>query len=87
MKETLIHFLGIVVTPWKVIGFIGAFLFAARWLVQALASGGYVTVVDFWSESCHACVALGGRLAVGVAQEPRVVIRKIDVGDGFTPVA
>ena len=48
---------------------------------------GYVTVVDFWSESCHACVMIGGMLAVGVAKDPRVVIRKIDVGDGFTPVA
>ena len=55
--------------------------------VAAILPAGYVTVVDFWSESCHACIGLGGLLAVGVAQEPRVVIRKIDVGDGFTPVA
>jgi thiol-disulfide isomerase/thioredoxin len=55
--------------------------------VAAALPAGYVTVVDFWSESCHACVALGGMLAVGVAKDPRVVIRKIDVGDGFTPVA
>jgi thiol-disulfide isomerase/thioredoxin len=55
-------------------------------VVKALPAG-YVTVVDFWGESCHACVTFGGLLAVGVAQEPRVVIRKVDVGDGFTPVA
>jgi thiol-disulfide isomerase/thioredoxin len=55
--------------------------------VAAVLPAGYVTVVDFWSESCEACVALGGMLAVGVAKDPRVVIRKIDVGDGFTPVA
>jgi len=55
--------------------------------VAAALPAGYVTVVDFWSESCHACVGLGGMLAVGVAKDPRVVIRKIDVGDGFTPVA
>ena len=55
-------------------------------LTTALPAG-YVTVVDFWSDTCHACVELGGLLAVGVAQEPRVVIRKVDVGDGFTPVA
>lgn len=55
--------------------------------VAKILPAGYVTVVDFWSESCHACVSLGGMLAVGVAQEPKVVIRKIDVGDGFTPVA
>ena len=55
--------------------------------VAAVLPAGYVTVVDFWSESCHACVEIGGMLAVGVAKDPRVVIRKIDVGDGFTPVA
>ena len=48
---------------------------------------GYVTVVDFWSESCGACTIVGGMLAVQVAQAPDVVIRKVDVGDGFTPVA
>lgn len=55
--------------------------------IAAILPAGYVTVVDFWSESCHACVMIGGMLAVGVAKDPRVVIRKIDVGDGFTPVA
>jgi hypothetical protein len=48
---------------------------------------GYVTVVDFWSESCGACTTVAGMLAVQTANEPRIVIRKIDVGDGFTPVA
>jgi hypothetical protein len=48
---------------------------------------GYVTVVDFWGEHCGACVVVGAMLAVGVAQQDRVVIRKIDVGDGDTPVA
>jgi thiol-disulfide isomerase/thioredoxin len=48
---------------------------------------GYVTVVDFWSESCGACTTVAGMLAVQIADEPRIVIRKIDVGDGFTPVA
>ncbi len=42
---------------------------------------GYVTVVDFWSQSCGACEVVGGRLAVQVADQPRVVIRKVDVGD------
>jgi thiol-disulfide isomerase/thioredoxin len=48
---------------------------------------GYVTVVDFWGEHCGACVVVGGKLAVGVAREPGVLIRKIDVGDGSTRVA
>lgn len=48
---------------------------------------GHVTLVDFWSESCAACVVVGGMIAVKIAKEDRVVVRKIDVGDGFTPIA
>ena len=55
-------------------------------LVPQLAPG-YVTVVDFWADYCGACTVVGGMLAVQVAQEPSIVIRKIDVGDSDTPVA
>jgi thiol-disulfide isomerase/thioredoxin len=55
--------------------------------VVAALPAGYVTVVDFWSQSCEACGPLGERLEAGVADEPRVVIRKVDVGDGDTPIA
>jgi thiol-disulfide isomerase/thioredoxin len=55
--------------------------------VAAALPAGYVTVVDFWSQSCEACGPLGQQLETGVADEPRVVIRKVDVGDGDTPVA
>jgi hypothetical protein len=48
---------------------------------------GYVTIVDFWSTSCEACTIVTGMIAVQVAKQPRVVVRKVDVGDGFTPVA
>ena len=48
---------------------------------------GYVTVIDFWAEHCGACVVVAGMLAVQTAHEDRILIRKIDVGDGFTPVA
>lgn len=48
---------------------------------------GYVTVVDFWMESCGACHVVGGMLAVGVAQAPKVLIRKVDILDPFTKVA
>ena len=54
--------------------------------VDATTIDGYVTVVDFWSESCGACTVVGGMLAVQVAQDDRVLIRKIDVGDGDTEV-
>lgn len=47
----------------------------------------YVTIVDFWSESCGACVIVGSKVSAGIAAQPRVVMRKIDVGDGFTPAA
>ena len=55
-------------------------------LTPALVPG-YVTVVDFWSASCGACTVVGGMLAVQTAHDDGVVIRKVDVGDGFTPVA
>ncbi|MDX2090904.1 MAG: thioredoxin domain-containing protein [Kofleriaceae bacterium] len=55
--------------------------------VEATLAGDHVTVVDFWAESCGACSIVGGMLAVGVAKDVRVVIRKVDVGDGDTPVA
>ncbi len=38
MRDVIGHFLGIVVTPWKIVGFLGALMFAGRWLVQALAT-------------------------------------------------
>lgn len=48
---------------------------------------GYVTIVDFWSTSCEACTIVTGMIAVQVAKQPHVLVRKVDVGDGFTPVA
>jgi len=48
---------------------------------------GYVVVVDFWGEHCGACKIVGGMLAIGVAQQDQVLIRKVDVGDGFSKVA
>jgi thioredoxin-like negative regulator of GroEL len=53
----------------------------------AAVRDGYVTVVDFWSQSCGACVIVGGMLAAQIADQPRVLVRKIDVGDGDTAVA
>lgn len=55
--------------------------------VEATLAPNHITVVDFWAESCGACSIVGGMLAVGVAKDARVVIRKVDVGDGDTPVA
>ena len=55
--------------------------------VLAALPAGYVTVVDFWSVTCEPCKTFGAMLEAGVAEEPRVVIRKVDVGDGDTPAA
>ena len=38
MRDIVGNLFGIVVTPWKVIGFLGALMFAMRWLVQAWAT-------------------------------------------------
>ena len=38
MREIIGSFFGITVTPWKLVGFLGALMFAGRWLVQAWAT-------------------------------------------------
>jgi thiol-disulfide isomerase/thioredoxin len=48
---------------------------------------GYVTIVDFWSESCGACVEVHARVAAAIATQSNTILRKVDVGDGFTAVA
>jgi thiol-disulfide isomerase/thioredoxin len=55
--------------------------------VGAALVADHVTIVDFWSESCGACKVVGGKVEAEIANEPRIVIRKVDVGDGFTPIA
>jgi thiol-disulfide isomerase/thioredoxin len=48
---------------------------------------GYVTIVDFWSESCGACVEVHAKVVAAIADQPKAILRKVDVGDGFTEVA
>ena len=55
--------------------------------VEAAIPADYVTIVDFWSESCGACKVVEGKVAPRLAGEPRVVVRKVDVADGFTAAA
>lgn len=38
MNEVLVEAFGVVVTPWKIIGYLGVMTFAGRWLVQVWAS-------------------------------------------------
>lgn len=38
MNNVLLVAFGVVITPWKLIGYLGVFLFAGRWFVQLFAS-------------------------------------------------
>ncbi|HEY6033977.1 MAG TPA: thioredoxin domain-containing protein, partial [Kofleriaceae bacterium] len=51
--------------------------------VEDATLAGYVTIVDFWSESCGACVEVHARVAAGIADQAKTILRKVDVGDGL----
>jgi len=38
MDTVLINFFGLVITPWKLVGYLGVALFTGRWFVQLYAS-------------------------------------------------
>jgi lipid-A-disaccharide synthase-like uncharacterized protein len=38
MHTTIVSLFDVVVTPWKLIGYLGTLLFAGRWLVQLIAT-------------------------------------------------
>lgn len=51
MNTVLGNFFGVVVTPWKLVGYVGVALFAGRWFVQLIASrrhGRPVMPALFW---------------------------------------
>lgn len=47
----------------------------------------YVTIVDFWADSCGACKVVGAKVSAAIANDARVIIREVDVGDGLGPLA
>ncbi len=51
MNEVILHIHGLTLTPWKLIGLVGTFLFTARWFVQFYATKKFKRVVmpmSFW---------------------------------------
>jgi lipid-A-disaccharide synthase-like uncharacterized protein len=68
MNNVLIVLFGVTITPWKLVGYIGVFLFAGRWLVQLFASraSGKVTMPRlFWYMSALGSVLLLGYFTLG----------------------
>ncbi len=55
--------------------------------VDAALVADYVTIVDFWSDSCGACKIVGEKVSAAIANDARVVVREVDVGDGLGDVA
>jgi lipid-A-disaccharide synthase-like uncharacterized protein len=61
MNVVIGNYFGVVLTPWKIIGYVGVFLFAGRWFVQMLATRKYgrpVVPRTFWVMSVAGSVLL-----------------------------
>lgn len=61
MNDILCNCYGVVITPWKLIGYLGVGLFAGRWFVQLIASrkhGRPVMPALFWYMSVTGSVLL-----------------------------
>lgn len=61
MNTVWLSAFGVVITPWKLIGYVGVMLFAGRWLVQVWASrhqGKPVMPALFWYMSISGSLLL-----------------------------
>lgn len=38
MNSVIGTYFGVLLTPWKIVGYLGVFLFAGRWVVQVIAT-------------------------------------------------
>ena len=75
MNTAIATFLGIVITPWKLVGYLGVALFTGRWFVQMAASrarGRPIVPLLFWylsmagSALCLAYFIFGKNDSVGI---------------------
>lgn len=61
MNTVLLYAFGVVITPWKLVGYLGVLLFAGRWLIQLWAShqhGRPMFPTLFWYMSASGSVLL-----------------------------
>ena len=61
MDRVWVVMFGVTITPWKLVGYSGVFLFAGRWLVQLAASrvkGKVVMPTTFWYMSAAGSLLL-----------------------------
>jgi lipid-A-disaccharide synthase-like uncharacterized protein len=61
MNKVWLVMFGVTITPWKLVGYVGVFLFAGRWFVQLAASQARGKVVMprlFWYMSALGSVLL-----------------------------
>ncbi len=61
MNAVIAQLFGVVITPWKIVGYLGVGLFAGRWVVQMLATrkhGKPTMPRIFWSMSLVGSVLL-----------------------------
>lgn len=68
MNQVLVVAFGVTLTPWKLVGYLGVFLFAGRWFVQlaaSKASGKPVMPTLFWYMSAVGSVLLLGYFTFG----------------------
>ena len=68
MNEVIANVFGVVVTPWKLVGYLGVALFAGRWFVQLWASrlaGRPTLPLLFWYMSMSGSVLLLGYFVFG----------------------